>query len=59
MWAKVSEILPNWGTRVLAFDGHYIHVCHHVGLGNRIWKICADGTVFYPTHWMPLPEPPP
>jgi hypothetical protein len=58
-WISVKDQLPDNGTPVL--------ICHH----QDLWVCCGErdgrqwfnqfddsGVPCYPTHWMPLPEPP-
>lgn len=33
-------------------------ITYYEGNGNTGWWEPVDGNRFYPTHWMPLPNPP-
>ena len=57
-WIPVSERLPEDGEFVLAWDDEIIEVLEYKNtFGGASFLNIADTTV-YPTHWMPLPEPP-
>ncbi len=54
-WIPVTERLPETCTFVLAcFDDVQVIAFY----GNYQWQEAFSNQVFYPTHWMPLPEPP-
>lgn len=58
-WVPVSERLPECPMDVLVlFDGCYrpgVEVIDYAG--DEIW-VGTDGPDDYPSHWMPLPQPP-
>ena len=57
-WIPVSKSLPEDGEFVLAWDDEIIEVLEYKNTyGGASFLNIADTTV-YPTHWMPLPEPP-
>ncbi len=57
-WRSI-ETAPKDGTPLLGFVEKVMYVCWWDGLG---WSFFVDGRgsrfAFFPTHWMPLPEPP-
>lgn len=58
-WQPIATA-PKDGTRLLLWDGilQFTGWCaEHIGSGERFW---TDGHLgrAYPTHWMPLPDPP-
>ncbi len=59
-WIKCSEQMPELGQDVLCIniDGDYETCLYTKGWhsGNPFFASCAGD--FFPTHWMPLPEPP-
>ena len=60
-WIKVSERVPTHTDEVLAFDpdeGVVAAYYHNAASGGRDWWSCDHLGTIYPTHWMPLPEPP-
>ena len=71
MWIKVTERLPEVEHNVLAvLDGQVCIMAyfwfHESGEKYQVWGYSYDGVNgdaifddnYYPTHWMPLPEPP-
>lgn len=54
-WIPVTERLPAEGHLVLAAFDDVALVAFY---GNHSWWEAATFSAFYPTHWMPLPEPP-
>lgn len=65
-WRKI-ETAPKDGTSILVYnkDGHIYEAKWDTRLG--IWRFavaeqhgcgCCGGNAEFPTHWMPLPEPP-
>ena len=53
VWISVKERLPETCTFVLAcFDDVQVIAFY----GNYQWHEAFSDQVFYPTHWMPLPE---
>lgn len=54
-WIPVEERLPEEGRTVLAAFDDVVLIAFY---GNYTWAEAATFSVFYPTHWMPLPEPP-
>ena len=55
-WVPVSERLPEAHTLVFLYDG----VAVHCGEWDTYKFIFYTGMPsFVPSHWMPLPEPPP
>ena len=56
-WQPI-ETAPNDGTEILTIDGKYCSV-RYWGMGedgDDAWQPRIRGS--FPTHWMPLPEPP-
>jgi hypothetical protein len=58
-WQPI-ETAPKDGTHILFWDGDGMSVCYWVG---RRWDLVQTGAYAedadcWPTHWMPLPEPP-
>ena len=54
-WISVEERLPDNTEPVLAtFDDVYLIAIY----GNYMWSDVMTRSLVYPTHWMPLPEPP-
>ena len=52
-WIPVTERLPETYTFVLAcFDDVQVIAFY----GNYQWNEAFSNQVFYPSHWMPLPE---
>lgn len=66
MWKKVSDILPDVGTKVLAYgDGDVTVGTYGHGRNRDEWwdelNVDMDGSptdLWEVTHWMPLPAPP-
>ncbi len=67
-WQPI-ETAPKDGTRILVWDGDLLAVADwdqpHVCARTNAWCVGeCDGeyndrtTMWKPTHWMPLPEPP-
>ena len=54
-WIPVEERLPENIKNVLAAFDDVIVVAFY---SNHEWMEVATCSVFFPTHWMPLPEPP-
>lgn len=63
VWQPISTA-PKDGAPILVWDGkNMTTVSWHSGYDHDEWSLCAPGLyaddyAFYPTHWMPLPEPP-
>jgi hypothetical protein len=43
---------------LLFYCAEYLRYGVGVGLGVHSLFITCDGSIFEPSHWMPLPEPP-
>lgn len=54
-WISVTERLPENRDMVLATIDGVVYIAFY---GNYMWKEVETYSIFYPTHWMPLPEPP-
>lgn len=54
-WIPVTELLPGWED-VLCFDDGDIEIANYESETGE-WRNMIDFQIF-PTHWMPLPEPP-
>lgn len=54
-WIPVTERLPEDRKTVLATVNEVVCVAFY---GNYTWREVETYSIFYPTHWMPLPEPP-
>ena len=65
-WIKVSDRLPSFNERILAYDGQFIYMAHRIPEKeyNEHWAL--DESYFEDllgcsgaiTHWTPLPESP-
>jgi len=60
-WISVKDKLPGLEEKVLSINRfNEMHVCalekRWEGEIEKFWV--TDSMTFYPTHWMPLPEPP-
>ncbi len=58
-WQTI-ETAPKDGTVILGFvphdcGGYILSLCY---TGYERWSGTVDFNDFYPTHWMPLPNPP-
>jgi len=63
-WQSIETLPTEKGTKVLlyfpaVYSKSMIEVMVSQTIGNEeiTWKL-NDGTIFTPTHWMPLPKPP-
>lgn len=67
-WRPISEYQPQpfdadrWympGERVLVWNGHWVEIAAYgyTAKGQGRWRDTVR-RLCYPTHWMPLPEPP-
>ncbi|HAT7708271.1 TPA: DUF551 domain-containing protein [Enterobacter roggenkampii] len=62
-WISIKDRLPDYDVDVLTIDintGEH-RVATRPYFSNDAWCYGVCGPVnleFYPTHWMPLPEPP-
>ncbi len=54
-WIPVTERLPEDRNMVLATVDGVVRVAFY---GNFMWEEVETYSIFYPTHWMPLPQPP-
>ena len=60
-WIPTAEKLPANNDNVLAFytGQDVVMACYHdETLGGKGWWSCDHLGTIYPTHWMPLPDPP-
>lgn len=60
-WIPVTERLPKYGERVLAFGGFTMYVAYYDKnrYGGESWhKLNSKSHYCNPTHWMPLPPAP-
>ena len=61
---KPIETAPKDGTRILlatndyVFEGYWHQYSPHCDGWWKVSDIENLGNTIYPTHWMPLPEPP-
>lgn len=55
LWIPVEERLPENRNTVIATVNGVVCVAFY---GNYTWREVETYSVFYPTHWMPLPQPP-
>lgn len=53
-WISVKDRLPDMGAKCVIYRDGKMSVAKHIA--NNDWITQAFFT--YPTHWMPLPEPP-
>lgn len=63
-WIPVGERLPEEGAAVLVWMADLPHAEHGMDIGSYMtshwgvsWMV-SDGRSAFPTHWMPLPQPP-
>lgn len=61
-WIKCKDKLPEKLVDVLTYDVGVCRVGHVIakqdeGMTTKFRSMDSNST-FYPTHWMPLPEPP-
>ena len=65
-WQQI-ESAPKERTSVLIWDGDVMEVCYYAGESKDSWGVvrgswCESNgegySCYFPTHWMPLPEPP-
>lgn len=60
-WQPI-ETAPKDGTQFLGWDqGYFIVVYWEIDDDveeDQCWRISYSGDLMFPTHWMPLPEPP-
>ncbi len=54
-WIPVTERLPENRDMVLATVDGIVYIAFY---GNYMWKEVETYSIFYPTHWMPIPQPP-
>ena len=54
-WIPVTERLPEDRNMVLATVDGVVRIAFY---GNYMWEEVETYSILYPTHWMPLPEPP-
>ena len=54
-WIPVTEQLPEDRKMVLATVNGIVRVAFY---GNYMWEEVETYSIFYPTHWMPIPQPP-
>ena len=54
-WIPVTERLPEDRNMVLATVDGVVRVAFY---GNYMWEEVETYSIFYPTHWIPLPQPP-
>jgi uncharacterized protein DUF551 len=59
-WQAIESAAMD-GTRVLGAEGAEIRIMRYEQINFRRiqgwWDVCSDQLI-YPTHWMPLPDPP-
>ena len=55
-WISVEDRLPKKDTECLVFEDGVMHVTEYVGWTDLEWFNVHGG--HFPSHWMPLPEPP-
>ena len=54
-WIPVKERLPEDRKMVLATVDGVVSVAFY---GNYMWEEVETYSILYPTHWMPIPQPP-
>jgi hypothetical protein len=54
-WISCDERMPEYGVYLICHTDNYIVIA---SLLYKKWTGLDDGIEYYPTHWMPLPEPP-
>lgn len=54
-WIPVKERLPEDRNMVLATVDGVVCVAFY---GNYMWEEAETYSILYPTHWMPIPQPP-
>ena len=54
-WIPVTERLPEDRKMVLATVDGVVRIAFY---GNYMWEEVETYSIFYPTHWMPIPQVP-
>lgn len=54
-WIPVTERLPEDRNMVLATVDGVVRIAFY---GNYMWEEIETYSIFYPTHWMPIPQAP-
>lgn len=54
-WIPVTERLPEDRKMVLATVDGVLRIAFY---GNYMWEEVETYSIFYPTHWMPIPQVP-
>ena len=59
-WISVKERLPEDGQDVLACVNGQVLISYVHGMKgfSSEWGLAENGETIWPSHWMPLPEPP-
>jgi hypothetical protein len=59
-WISVKERLPEDGQDVLACVNGQVLISYVHGMKgfSNEWGLAENGETIWPSHWMPLPEPP-
>jgi hypothetical protein len=57
-WIKVSEQLPKSSGKILLWNDPVMTMGELFAYKNGLPLWEANDGPFYPTHWMPLPNPP-
>ena len=56
-WISVKDRLPRESNQYLISHKECIYIAHYINTADR-WIMGYHNISIYPTHWMPLPEPP-
>jgi hypothetical protein len=57
-WISVKDRLPKKECRLIVFADDYVCEADYGDLGDLEYVFSEAFDQIYPTHWMPLPDPP-
>lgn len=58
-WISVNDRLPDVDQKCLVFARGIQYLAKRIAYEGFCFRSCANGDPVEPSHWMPLPEPPP